>query len=148
MATALATIAVFKNDILELLKGIVQLKWNDATRYALAILISMFPVFIIGVFFKDQIETFFTGNLLLVGIMLMITGGLLFYAHHKKEGKGAIGYGSALMIGVAQAMAVLPGISRSGATIATGLILGIERSKAARFSFLMVLVPILALFLM
>ena len=103
----------------------------------------MLPVFVVAVFFKDQIEELFTGNLLLVGSMLLITGALLLFAHYKKDGSKQVGFAGAFVIGMAQAFAVLPGISRSGSTIATALILGVERSKAARFSFLMVLIPIL-----
>ncbi|GAB4244174.1 MAG: undecaprenyl-diphosphate phosphatase [Ekhidna sp.] len=143
LATALATILVFREDILSLIGDILKFEWNDATRFLVAVIISMIPVFIVGVFFKDEVEAFFTGNLMLVGAMLWVTGGLLLFAHYKKDGSGAVGFGSAFVIGISQAIAVLPGISRSGATISTALILGVERSKAARFSFLMVLAPIL-----
>ncbi|SNT26474.1 undecaprenyl-diphosphatase [Ekhidna lutea] len=143
LATALATIAVFKNDILELLKDILKFQWNESTQFATKILISMVPVFVVAVFFKDQIEALFIGNLALVGSMLLVTGGLLLFAHFKKDGDRSVGFLGAMVIGLAQAFAVLPGISRSGSTIATALILGVERSKAARFSFLMVLIPIL-----
>jgi len=141
-ATALATILVFKNDIVVLIKEIVKFKWNDSTKFFIFILISMVPVFVVGIFFKDQVEALFTGNLVLVGIMLLITGLLLLFAHYNKDGKKNISTFSSFVIGLAQAIAVMPGISRSGATISTALILGIERSKAARFSFLMVLIPI------
>lgn len=143
LATALATIAVFKNDIHELLKDLFKFEWNESTRFASKIILSMIPVFVVAVFFKDQIESLFIGNLVLVGSMLLITGGLLLLAHYKNDGTQSVGFVSAILIGVAQAFAVLPGISRSGSTIATALILGVERSKAARFSFLMVLIPIL-----
>lgn len=143
LATALATVVVFRHDIWQLLNDLLAFKWNESTKFVFKIGISMLPVFIVGVFFKDEIEAFFVGNLLLVGSMLLITGGLLLFAHYKNDGTKQVGFGSSLIIGVAQAFAVLPGISRSGATIATALILGVERSKAARFSFLMVLIPIL-----
>ncbi|MEO9869591.1 undecaprenyl-diphosphate phosphatase [Ekhidna sp.] len=143
LATALATIVVFKKDILTLLKDIFKFQWNESTQFAAKILLSMLPVFVVAIFFKDQIEELFVGNLVLVGSMLLITGGLLLFAHYKKDGEKNVGYLSAFTIGLAQAFAVLPGISRSGSTIATALILGVERSKAARFSFLMVLIPIL-----
>ncbi|MEP0987007.1 undecaprenyl-diphosphate phosphatase [Ekhidna sp.] len=143
LATALATIAVFKNDIVGLLKDIFKFEWNESTQFATKILLSMIPVFVVAVFFKDEIETLFTGNLVLVGSMLLITGALLLFAHYKKDGNKSVGFVGALIIGIAQAFAVLPGVSRSGSTIATALILGVERSKAARFSFLMVLIPIL-----
>lgn len=142
-ATALATIVVFKNDILNILKEVFKFQWNESTQFAAKIMISMIPVFFVAIFFKDQIEQLFVGNLMLVGSMLLITGGLLLFAHFKNDGNKSVGFVSALIIGLAQAFAVLPGISRSGSTIATALILGVERSKAARFSFLMVLIPIL-----
>ncbi len=143
LATALATIAVFKDDIQVLVKDIFKFQWNESTQFAGKILLSMVPVFVVAIFFKDQIEELFIGNLLLVGSMLLVTGGLLLFAHYKKDGKSNVGFVGAFVIGIAQAVAVLPGISRSGSTIATALILGVERSKAARFSFLMVLIPIL-----
>lgn len=143
LATALATIAVFREDILSLLRDIFKFQWNESTQFAAKIIVSMLPVFVVAIFFKDQIEELFTGNLLLVGSMLLITGGLLLFAHFKKDGDRKVGFVGAFAIGMAQAFAVLPGISRSGSTIATALILGVERSKAARFSFLMVLIPIL-----
>ncbi len=143
LATALATIAVFKDDIIILLKDIFKFQWNESTQFASKILLSMIPVFVVAMLWKDQIESMFTGNLLLVGSMLLITGGLLLFAHFKKDGAKSVGFVASLIIGISQAFAVLPGISRSGSTIATALILGIERSKAARFSFLMVLIPIL-----
>ena len=143
LATALATIAVFKNDIVELLRDIFRFEWNESAQFAAKIILSMVPVFVVAVFFKDQIEALFIGNLMLVGSMLLITGGLLLFAHYKNDGTKSVGFVGAIIIGIAQAFAVLPGISRSGSTIATALILGVERSKAARFSFLMVLIPIL-----
>lgn len=143
LATALATIVVFKEDILILLRDVFKFQWNESTQFTAKIVLSMIPVFIVAVFFKDQIEELFVGNLVLVGSMLLITGGLLLFAHFKKDGIKSVGFFSAILIGLAQAFAVLPGISRSGSTIATALILGVERSKAARFSFLMVLIPIL-----
>lgn len=143
LATALATIAVFKDDILTLVKDVLKFEWNESTQFATKIILSMFPVFVVAIFFKDQIEELFVGNLVLVGSMLLITGGLLLFAHYKKDGNKPVGFMGAVIIGLAQAFAVLPGISRSGSTIATALILGVERSKAARFSFLMVLIPIL-----
>lgn len=142
-ATAVATIIVFKDDIIQLVKELFQFKWNDSTKYISFLAISMIPVFIVGVFFKDEVESLFTGNLVLVGAMLLITGGLLLFAHFNNGGSKSVNPISSFIIGIAQAVAVLPGISRSGATISTALLLGIERSKAARFSFLMVLVPII-----
>ena len=143
LATALATIVVFRKDIGIIIKDLLRFEWNESTKFLLLILVSMIPVFVIGVFFKDQIESLFSGNLLLVGSMLLITSLLLLFAHYKKSGNGKVNVVSSVVIGIAQAFAVLPGISRSGATISTALILGIERSRAARFSFLMVLLPIM-----
>ena len=143
LATAIATIVVFWKDIRVLLIDLFKFQWNESTQFVCKLLISMIPVFVAGVFFKDQIESLFSGNLLLVGSMLLITGGLLLFAHFKKDGAKSVGFLSAFIVGVAQSIAVLPGISRSGATISTALILGVERSKAARFSFLMVLLPIM-----
>ena len=104
LATALATIVVFKNDILTLLKDISKFEWNESTQFAAKILLSMIPVFVVGIFFKDQIESLFIGNLVLVGSMLLITGGLLLFAHYKKDGQNQVGFFSAIIIGIAQAI--------------------------------------------
>lgn len=143
LATAIATMVVFRNDIKTLFTDLLKFQWNESTRFIFMLLISMIPVFIAGVFFKDQIESLFSGNLVLVGSMLLITGGLLLFAHFKNNGAKSVHFFTAFIIGIAQAIAVLPGISRSGATISTALILGVERSKAARFSFIMVLLPVI-----
>lgn len=142
-ATALSTIVVFRKDILEILKGLLEFKWNDSWQFAIKIIVSMIPVGIVGVFFEDQVSAFFTGNLLLVGSMLLVTSALLFFTHFAKNASGEVTLPKAIVIGLAQAVAILPGISRSGATISTALLLGVEKSKATRFSFLMVLIPIL-----
>ncbi len=142
-ATAMSTIVVFRKDIVEIFTGLLEFKWNESWQFAIKIIISMIPVGVVGVFFEDQISSFFTGNLLLVGSMLLVTAGLLYFSHLKKSSTRPVSYLDAAIIGVAQAVAILPGISRSGSTIATALLLGVERSKAARFSFLMVLIPIL-----
>lgn len=141
-ATALSTIVVFRKDILELLKGIVQFKWNKEFQYALMIILSMIPAAIVGLKFDDILEELFTGQLLLVGGMLILTGFLLFLADKAKSTKHDVTFFKALMIGIAQAIAILPGISRSGATISTSVLLGVDKEKAARFSFLMV-VPLI-----
>ena len=111
------------------------------------ILVSMIPVFIVGMFFKDQVEAFFGNGLLLVGICLIITAALLAlseWLQKKRQGAGhEVTYKDAIIIGVAQACAVLPGLSRSGTTIATGLLCGVKKESVAQFSFLMVLIPIL-----
>lgn len=143
LATAIATVVVFWKDIVRLFADLFKFQWNESTQFITKLIASMIPVFVVGVFFKNQIESLFIGNLLLVGSMLLITGGLLLFAHYKNDGSKSVGFLAAFIIGIAQSIAVLPGISRSGATISTALILGVERSKAARFSFLMVLLPIM-----
>jgi undecaprenyl-diphosphatase len=142
-ATVLSTIVVFRHEILQLLRGLLAFKWNEETRYVALILVSMLPVGIAAMFFKDQIEGLFSGNLILVGSMLMVTAMLLLFTKFFKSKEGRISVADALIIGVAQAVAVIPGISRSGATIATGLMLGKKRDEVTRFSFLMVLLPII-----
>jgi undecaprenyl-diphosphatase len=146
-ATALSTIIVFWKDIIEIFKGLFQFKWNDSTHYASLIFVSMIPVGIVGGLFKDELESLFGGQILLVGCMLLVTGALLFITEKAKPKEGELNYGKSVIIGIAQAIAILPGISRSGSTIATSLLLGIDREKAARFSFLMVLPVILGLML-
>ncbi|MFT6054826.1 MAG: undecaprenyl-diphosphatase [Roseivirga sp.] len=141
-ATALSTIVIFRNDILSLLKGLFQFKNNDQFQYSLKIVVSMIPAAIIGVLFDEEIETLFGGQILLVGSMLIITGGLLFLADKAKKTSKKVTMPNAIVIGISQAIAILPGISRSGATISTAVLLGIDREKAARFSFLMV-VPLI-----
>ncbi len=142
-ATALSTIAVFRNDILQLIKGLFAFKWNKETRYVSLIIASMIPVGLVGYLFEDTIDSFFDGKVLLVGLMLLITGILLYATILVKSGHKELNFGKAIIVGLAQTVAILPGISRSGATIATSLLLGVKREEAARFSFLMVLPPIL-----
>ncbi|MBK6264798.1 undecaprenyl-diphosphate phosphatase [Marivirga sp. S37H4] len=143
-ATALSTIVVFRKDLASLIKDLFKFEWNESVDFVLKIIISMIPIGIIGLLFEKQIESFFTGNLLLVGSMLIFTAILLAFTYLVRHKEGtAVKYWQAIVIGVAQAIAILPGISRSGATIATALLLGVNKAKAARFSFLMVLVPIL-----
>ncbi|WP_258103657.1 undecaprenyl-diphosphate phosphatase [Marinoscillum sp. MHG1-6] len=142
-ATALSTITVYRQDIRDIIMGLFEFKYNESVRFALKIIISMIPVGIVGVFFEDDISALFGGNLVLVGSMLLVTSALLFFTHFTKSPNGSVTYGKSFVIGLAQAIAILPGISRSGATISTGLLLGVEKSKATRFSFLMVLIPIL-----
>ena len=141
-ATALSTLFIFKNDILKILKGVFTKKINEEKIFALKIIISMIPAVIIGLFFEEIIEQFFNGQLILVGFMLILTGFLLFLADKAKQTLNEISYLNSLIIGIAQAIAILPGISRSGATIATSVILGIDKSSSAKFSFLMV-VPLI-----
>lgn len=142
-ATVLSTIFVFWKDILSLLTGVFSSEWNTEKQFVSQIVISMIPVLIIGLFFRDAVEAFFTGNVLLVGVMLILTGLLLTFAWKAPSRGGNLTWISALLIGISQAIAVIPGLSRSGATISTALILGVDREQAARFSFLMVLVPII-----
>jgi len=146
-ATVLATIVVFRKDIVKLFRGLFQFKMNPETRYILLILLSMVPVFIVGVFFKDSVEALFGSGLLVVGLALLVTAMLLFLSETLAARRGGEGgkvtWKSALWMGVAQAVAVIPGLSRSGSTIATGLLCGVKKEEVTRFSFLMVLIPIL-----
>jgi len=137
--TALSTIVVFRKDILDLIKGLLKFQWNDEAKFTSYIIVSMIPAAFVGLAFKDQIESLFDGQVLLVGAMLIITGLLLFLADRAKKSENSVKWKDAIIIGVSQAIAILPGISRSGATISTSVLLGIDREKAARFSFLMVL---------
>ena len=141
-ATALSTIVVFRKDIWSLLKGILKFEWNDDLQFASKIVISMIPAVIVGLFFEEQLEQLFGGNILLVGFMLLITAILLFFADKAKNTNKNVSFSNAFIIGVSQAIAMLPGISRSGATISTSVLLGNDKTKAARFSFLMV-VPLI-----
>lgn len=141
-ATALSTLVVFRKDVLEILRGLFHFKWNEETQFSLKILISMVPATLIGLFFEAELEQFFTGNIVLVGYMLIITALLLYLADKARNTDMKVSYLNALVIGISQAIAVLPGISRSGATISTSVLLGVDKTKAARFSFLMV-VPLI-----
>ncbi len=138
-ATALSTIFVFRKDILDIFKGLFQFKMNDSFYFSAKILVSMLPAVFVGLFLENLITSLFHQNIFLVGTMLWVTAMLLFLANRAKPTKKKMNFKSALSIGIIQAIAILPGISRSGATIALGVILGIDKSKAARFSFLMVI---------
>lgn len=143
-ATVLSTIIVFRKDLQKLFVNGIKFRNNAESRYILKLLFSAIPIAIIGLFFKEKVESFFTGNLILVGTCLLGTALLLAFAHFKKGNTSKeISWSHSFLIGMAQALAVLPGLSRSGSTIATGLILGNDRKETARFSFLMVLIPIL-----
>lgn len=150
-ATVLSTIVVFRKDIWILLKELFAVRWKDIVafrftepmHYNLKLILSMVPVVILGLFFLDEIESLFTGRVVFVGYMLIITSLLLASTYIIKSNKRNIGYLDALCIGIAQAIAVIPGISRSGATISAGLLLGTKRELVTKFSFLMVLIPIL-----
>ncbi len=138
-ATALSTIVIFRKDILSIIKGVLQFKSNEDLQFISKIVISMLPAVIVGLFFESQLEALFGGNILLVGCMLLITAGLLFLANKAKDTNKTVTYSNAFLIGISQAIAMLPGISRSGATISTSVLLGNDKTKAARFSFLMVI---------
>jgi undecaprenyl-diphosphatase len=143
--TVCSTIIVFRKYILELLKGLLEFKYNEETKYVGKIALSMVPVGIVGVFFKDEVESLFaTDNMMfLVGCCLLFTAVILAFTYYAKEKQKDVSYRDAFLIGIAQTCAILPGLSRSGSTIATGLLLGNKKENIARFSFLMVLVPII-----
>lgn len=141
-ATALSTIVIFRKELQEIFAGLFQFKWNEQTKFSLKIVISMIPAALVGVLLEEEIESFFGGRILFVGSMLLITGLLLFLADRAKNTDKKIGFGHAIIVGISQAIAILPGISRSGATISTSVLLGIDRERAARFSFLMI-VPLI-----
>ncbi len=144
VATVLSTLVILWKEVSWLLAGIFKFKMNDEMRYFINILISMVPVGIVGVFFKDVVEDVFGEGLLVVGCMLLLTAALLTFSYYAKPRiKETIGWKDALVIGLAQAAAVMPGLSRSGSTIATGLLLGNKKEALAKFSFLMVIPPIL-----
>lgn len=143
-ATVLSTIVVLWKEIEWIMKGLFRFEWNEETRYVLNILVSMIPIGIVGVFFKDQVESIFGEGLWLVGCMLLLTAALLAFSYYAKpKQKEKISLRDAFIIGLSQAFAIFPGLSRSGTTIATGLLLGNKKESIAQFSFLMVLVPIL-----
>lgn len=152
-ATVLSTIVVFRKQIWSLLKGFFRFKYNDETDYLLKIAVSIIPVMIVGLFFKDQVEALF-GSIKVVGFALLLTSALLFFSDlaskpgkevvkGSSEARNGITYWQAFVVGLGQALAVIPGLSRSGTTISTGLICGVRRDVMAQFSFLMVLIPIL-----
>ena len=148
IATAISIMYVFRKDINEIIKGLIQFK-KKQVDFILKILISSVPVGVVGVLFEKEVESFFTGNIVLVGSMLLITAALLFFTYFKKDdSKKNISYTDAIVIGLAQALAILPGISRSGSTISMALLLNINREKATKFSFLMVLVPIFGILIL
>lgn len=142
VATSLSTIVVFWKDIAKIFKGLFAFKWNEETQFAAKIVVSMIPAVIVGLLFEKQIEEMFTRNILFIAAMLGVTGILLLVAHQAKKTGKPVTFLNALIVGIAQAIAITPGISRSGATIGTSVILGIDREQAARFSFLMV-VPLI-----
>ena len=141
-ATALSTLVVFRKDVFEIIGGLLSFKWNEETQFSLKIVISMIPAVFVGLFFEEQLEALFGGNILFVGFMLLITALLLWLADKARNTGKNVSYSNAFVIGISQAIAMLPGISRSGATISTSVLLGNDKTKAARFSFLMV-VPLI-----
>jgi len=144
VATILSTIVILWSEIDWIVRGLFKCELNAETKYALNIVVSMIPVGIVGLFFKDQVEEVFGSGLLVVGCCLLITAALLTFSYFAKpRQKEKISWRDALIIGIAQAVAVLPGVSRSGSTIATGLMLGNKKESLAQFSFLMVIPPIL-----
>lgn len=141
-ATALSTIVIFRKDVLEILKGLFDSKDRTHQLFSLKIILSMIPAALVGLLFEEQLKQLFTGNTLFVGLMLLVTGVLLYFADKAKSTGKSVSWKDSILIGIAQAIAILPGISRSGATISTSVLLKIDRAKAARFSFLMV-VPLI-----
>lgn len=141
-ATALSTIIIFRKELIRIIKGLMQFKWNDEFQFSLKIVISMIPAALVGILLDKEIEKFFGGQVMLVGCMLLLTGALLFLADKAKHTDKPVSFWHSVIVGISQAIAILPGISRSGATISTSVLLGIDREKAARFSFLMV-VPLI-----
>jgi undecaprenyl-diphosphatase len=143
-ATVFSTIVVLCHEVAGLFKGFFSFKWNEETKMVCKILLSMIPVGIVGVFFKNYVEQLFGSGLLLVGCMLLLTAVLLaFSCYAASRRKEEISFRDAFIIGLVQACAVLPGLSRSGSTIAAGLMLGNKREAVAKFSFLMVIIPVL-----
>ena len=144
VATVFSTLVILWKEIEWIFRGLFKFHMNSETRYAINILISMIPIGIVGVFFKDTVESIFGSGLLIVGCMLLVTAALLAFSYYAKpRQKESISMKDAFIIGLSQACAVLPGLSRSGTTIATGLLLGNNKAKLAQFSFLMVIPPIL-----
>ncbi len=144
VATVFSTLVILWKEIEWIFRGLFKFEMNSETRYAINILISMIPIGIVGVFFKDTVEAIFGSGLLIVGCMLLVTAALLAFSYYANpRQKENISMKDAFIIGLSQACAVLPGLSRSGTTIATGLLLGNNKAKLAQFSFLMVIPPIL-----
>ena len=144
VATVLSTLVILWKEVDWIFRGLFKFQMNDETKYVINILISMIPIGIVGLFFKDKVEEVFGSGLFIVGLMLLITAALLAFSDYAKpRTKEHISMKDAFIIGLAQACAVLPGLSRSGSTIATGLLLGDKKEKLAQFSFLMVIPPIL-----
>ncbi|MDR0712735.1 MAG: undecaprenyl-diphosphate phosphatase [Bacteroidales bacterium] len=143
-ATVLSTVIVLRREILQLVRSLFRFAWNEETRLIAKLLLSAVPVAVVGLLWKDRVEEIFSGGLTIVGAMLLLTAALLAFAYYARpRQKEKITFTDAFIIGVAQACAVMPGLSRSGATISTGILLGNRKENIAGFSFLMVLIPIL-----
>ena len=144
VATVLSTCVILWKEIVWLFKDLFKFKWNEGTKYTVNILVSMIPIGVVGLFFKDTVEEIFGSGMLIVGICLLVTATLLTFSYFAKpRQRETLSPWHAFIIGIAQAVAVLPGLSRSGSTIATGLLLGNKKETMAQFSFLMVIPPIL-----
>ena len=143
-ATVMSTVVILWSEIWKLLQGVFKFRWNEETQYVAKILLSMIPVLFVGLFLKDYVKQLFE-NMLVVGVCLLCTAALLVFASKAKpKEKGELGWLDTFIIGIAQSIAaIFPGLSRSGATISTGILLGNNKEKIAKFSFLMVLIPIL-----
>lgn len=137
--TALSSIVVFRREIGQILAGLMKFRYNEQWDFAVKVLVTMIPAGVVGLGFKDELDALFNGNLLLTGGCLLVTSAGLWAGQLAPKGSKSVGFGAAILMGIAQAAALLPGLSRSGSTISTAVILGIDRSKAATFSFLMVL---------
>lgn len=143
-ATVCSTIVALRKEICALLAGLFKFQWNAETQYIAKIAISMIPIMVVGLFFKDYVESIFGSGILVVGCCLLVTAVLLTFSYFAKpRPKESISFKDAFVIGLSQALAVLPGLSRSGTTLSTGILLGDKKEQVAKFSFLMVLVPIL-----
>jgi len=148
-ATVCSTLVVFWKVIWKLLKGLFRFRYNDETDYVAKLVVSMIPVGVVGLLFKDRVEALFGEGLVVVGCFLLVTALLLFLSDRfsgrvrGRDHRNGISFGQAFVVGIGQAVAVAPGLSRSGTTIATGLLTGVRRDVMAQFSFLMVLAPIL-----
>ena len=141
-ATALSTIVIFRNEIIDIFKGVLLKKSKEDFQFSIKIILSMIPATIIGLVFNDEMESLFNNQISFVGIMLILTGAILFLADKAKTTNKKVSFFDAIIIGLSQAIAIIPGVSRSGATISTAVLLGVDKEKAAKFSFLMV-VPLI-----
>lgn len=139
LATVFSTWVILRKEIAEIFRGLFQFKVNEEFLYAAKIVVSMIPAGVIGILFDEQIEAFFSGSAFRLGLMLWVTATLLFLANKASNTSGVVGFKEAILVGIAQAIALIPGISRSGATISTCVLLNIDKERAARFSFLMVM---------